>query len=78
MSIITEAQFDRIYMHLLKEDDTHDKVMPCCSGDAEIDDLLIRASQMYKLSREDGENDKMIDNFFLQASQEVENQLVKF
>ena len=32
---------------------------------------------MYEASREDGENDRMIDNFLLQASQEVENQLVK-
>ena len=33
--------FNRIYIHLLKEDDTCDKVMLYCSGDAEIDDLLI-------------------------------------
>ena len=58
-------------MHLLKKDDTRDKVMPCCSGDAKINDLLIRASQMYESSREDGENDKMINNLLLQASQEV-------
>ena len=69
--------FDRIYMYLLKEDDSRDEVMPCCSGDAEIDNLLIQASQMYEASREDGENDTMIDNLLLQASQEVENQLVK-
>ena len=60
-------------MHLLKNDYTHNKVMLCCSGDAEIEDLLIQASQMYESSR-DGENDEMIDNLLLQASQEVENQ----
>ena len=49
-------------MHLLKEDDTCNKVMPCCSGDTEVDNLLILASQMYEASREGGENDKMIDN----------------
>ena len=32
---------------------------------------------MYEASREDGENDRMIDNLLLQTSQEVENQLVK-
>ena len=58
-------------MHLLKEDDTRDKAMLCCSGDAEINDLLTQASQMYESSREDGKNDKMIDNLLLQASQEV-------
>ena len=64
-------------MHLLKEDDTHNKVMPCCSGDTEIDELLIQASQLYEALREDGENDKIIYNLLLQTSQEVENQLVK-
>ena len=64
-------------MHSLKEDDTHNKVMPCCSGDTEIDELLIQASQLYEALREDGEKDKIIDNLLLQTSQEVENQLVK-
>ena len=32
---------------------------------------------MYESSKEDGENDEMIDNFLLQASQEVQNQLFK-
>ena len=70
--------FDRIYMHLLKDDNARDEVLPCCSGDAEIDDLLIQASQMYEASREDDQNDEIIDNVLLQASQEVESQLVKF
>ena len=48
-------------MHLLKEDDTGNKVILCCSSDAEIADLFIQASQMYESSR-DGENDEMIDN----------------
>ena len=52
--------FNRICMHL--EYDTRDKVMPCCSGDAKIGDLFIQASQMYKSSRDDGEND---DNLLL-------------
>ena len=72
--------FDRIYMHLLKDDDARNEVLPPilpCSGDVEIDDLLIQASQMYEASREDDENDKIIDNLLLQASQEVESQLVK-
>ena len=60
-------------MHLLKEDNTGNEVILCCSGDAEIADLFIQASQMYESSR-DGENDEMIDNLLLQASQEVENQ----
>ena len=69
---------ESICRHLLKEDDVHDEVMPCCGGDAEIDNLLIQESQMYVASREECESDKMIDVLFLQASQEVENQLVKF
>ena len=64
-------------MHLLKEDNIHNEVTPCCSGDTEIDELLIQASQLYVALREDGENDKIIDNLLLQTSQEVENQLVK-
>ena len=55
-------------MHLLKEDHTHNEVMPCCSGDAKIDDLLIQAPQMFEALREDGENDKIIDYLLLQAS----------
>ena len=51
--------------------------MPCCRGDAEIDDLLNQATQMYEASREDGENDEMIDSLLLQVPQKVENQLVK-
>ena len=31
--------FNRIYMHL--EDDTRDKVTPCCSGDAKIEVIYL-------------------------------------
>ena len=41
-------RFNKIYMHLLKEGNTYDEVMPCCSGGAEIDDIFIQASQMYE------------------------------
>ena len=49
-------------MHLFRDDE----VVACCSDNNQINELLFRASQMYEASREDGENNKMIDNLFLQ------------